>query len=379
MNLNTVKQALPVLAKANIVGNLIGIHGVGKSTVVREYCEENTMGFIDLRLGQMEVGDLLGLPEITTDKNGDKITVFARPKWFPTEGEGILFLDEWNRSKRDVTQAIFQLILDRKIHDYVLPEGWFVVTAQNPQTDDYTTLDVSDAALMDRFCHIKISSSYQDFVAYGTAKGFNASTLKFINAHPGMLRGETKDFDLNFVKPSDRSWERAGRLITMFDNGELEETLLNDLLIGIVGLEASTALMAYKKTEEKPIAGELVLKNYKKVRDAILAQVDEKNYRPDLLNQTKQEVFALIQTKGEESELTAKQYDNLVAFMNDLPDDFFVEAVNQALKTPKIFLKFADEPKLKDKIDRNVAKKEESKKALEEAGGVTTEAKQEVK
>lgn len=366
MNLNTVKEALPYLFKAKMVGNLIGVHGVGKSTLVREYCEENKIGFIDLRLGQMEVGDLLGLPEIHTDKKGDKITVFARPKWFPTEGEGVLFLDEWNRSKRDVTQAIFQLILDRKLHDYVLPEGWNVVAAMNPGNgDDYVTLDLSDKALMDRFLHIKISSNYQDFLNYANIKGFNRSVNNFISAHPAMLRGETQEFNLNFVTPSDRSWERAGRLITMYDKGEMPEAMLNELLVGLVGLEASTAFSSWKKTDEKPVAGEQVLKNYKKVRDVILKQVDETNYRPDLLNETKQELFRILQEKGEDSEIPVKQYDNLVAFMNDLPDDLFVDAVNQLVKTPKTFLKAADDPKITEKIDRCVAKKEESQKTLE--------------
>lgn len=364
MNLNTVKEVLPYLAKANLVGNFIGVHGVGKSTSIREYTEEQKIGFIDLRLGQMEVGDLLGLPEITTDKAGNKITVFARPKWFPTEGKGVLFLDEWNRCKRDVTQAIFQLILDRKLHDYTLPEGWQVVAAMNPGTEDFQTLELTDKALMDRFVHIKISSNHQDFLNYANAKGFNKSVNSFISAHPGMLRGVTQNFDLNFVMPSDRSWERAGRLVTMYDKGEMPETILNELLVGIVGLEASTAFASWKKTEEKPIAGELVLKNYKKVRTSILKQVDELNYRPDLLNETKQELFRLIQEKGEEVELPTKEYNNVAAFMNDLPDDLFVDAVNQSIKTPKVFVKMGDDPNLSEKINRCVAKKEESEKVL---------------
>lgn len=366
MNLNKVKEVLPFLQQTNIVGNLIGPHGIGKSTVVREYCEEQGIGFIDLRLGQMEVGDLLGLPEITTDKDGNKVTVFARPKWFPTEGKGILFLDEWNRSKRDVTQAIFQLILDRKLHDYELPVGWFVVTAQNPNTGDYTTLDISDKALLDRFCHIKVSSNHLDFIGYANLKKFNPSISKFIGAHPGMLRGVTEEFTLDFVTPSDRSWERAGRLIDLQDKGEMPEDILNELLVGIVGLEASTSFSSWKKTDEKPVSGEAVLKNYKKVRPLILSQVDEAKYRPDLLNETKQEIFRDLQAKGDDVELPVKQYDNLVAFGNDLPDDLFVDFVRQAVKFPKIFLKFADEVKLGEKINRCVVKKEESKAVVGE-------------
>ncbi len=291
MNLNQIKKALPYLFRNKVVPNIIGIHGTGKSTSVREYTQEQGVGFIDLRLGQMEVGDLLGLPEITTDSNGDKITVFARPKWFPTTGSGVLFLDELNRSKRDVVQAIFQLVLDRKLHDYVLPEGWSVVTAMNPSTEDYQTLDLSDKAFNDRFCHIKVTSSYQDFIDYGTTKEFNKTVLNFISNHPGMLRGKTQDFVLNMVEPSDRSWEMVSRLS---NDKDMPEDILNELVTGIVGVEAAVAFMAWKKTAEKPIDGTAVLKDYKKVRDQVLQQVDAKTYRPDLLNDTKQQVIDYI-------------------------------------------------------------------------------------
>lgn len=373
MNLNQVKKSLPYMFKAKIVPMLTGIHGVGKSTAVREYCEEQEIGFIDLRLGQMEVGDLLGLPEITEDKrDGHKITVFARPKWFPTEGKGVLFLDEINRSKRDVIQAVFQLVLDRKLHDYVLPEGWSVVAAMNPSTEDYTTIDLSDKAFLDRFCHIKISSSYQDFLSYGSSKGFNKSITNFISAHPAMLRGATKDFTLDYVTPSDRSWEQMQRLTNMYDKKELPEDIFNELAVGIVGLEASTAFLSWKKNAEKPIDGLMVLKSYPQVRDQIVAQLDVNNYRSDLINETKQQIIEILKTKKEDEELTPLEYNNLVAFCADLPNDLFISQLRQLFQTPKLFIKLTDEAetggKWCEKVDKCLVEKESKK--LEETAKV---------
>lgn len=342
MNINQVKMALPYLFENSLVGLLIGVHGVGKSTGVREYTEEQGIGFVDLRLGQMEVGDLLGLPEITIDpKTGDKITVFARPKWFPTEGKGVLFLDEINRAKRDVIQAVFQLVLDRKLHDYRLPEGWSVIAAMNPNSEDYQTLDLSDKAFLDRFCHIKISSSYNDFVTYGETKGFDKSVLGFIGNHPGMLRGANSEFNLNNVEPSDRSWAAVSRLVK---NKTIPDDTLNELVTGLVGMEAATAFLSWKKNSEKPVSGALVLKDYKKVQKEIRAQTDAVNYRPDLINETKQQIMEIIKAKPvEEDSLTDKEYKNLVAFMVDLPNDLFIEFNKQCFKVPKLFLKLADE------------------------------------
>ena len=367
MNLNGIKKALPYLFRNRVTGNLIGQHGVGKSTAIREYAQEQGIGFIDLRLGQMEVGDLLGLPEIIDDKDGNKITVFARPKWFPVDGKGILFLDEINRSKRDVIQAVFQLVLDRKLHDYTLPEGWQVISAMNPASDDYQVLDLSDKAFNDRFCHIKVTSSYQDFLDYGTTKSFNKTVLNFISNHPGMLRGKTEDFTLKMVEPSDRSWEMVSRLS---NDKDMPEDILNELVTGIVGIEAAVAFMAWKKTAEKPIDGMDVLKNYAKVRDLVLAQVDAKNYRPDLLNDTKQQVLDYVEKKKEkEKELTTKEYDNLVAFMLDLPNDLFTEFCRQTFKVPKFFAQLAEDKRIEGKIEACLA----DKKKTELTTTVTTE------
>lgn len=363
MNINKVKEALPYLFQQNIVPCLTGIHGVGKSTSVREYCEEQKIDFIDLRLGQMEVGDLLGLPEITTDKHGCKITVFARPKWFPTEGKGVLFLDEINRSKRDVIQAVFQLVLDRKLHDYVLPAGWSVVAAMNPNSEDYTTLDLSDKAFLDRFCHIKITSSYEDFINYGNVKEFNKGMLNFISAHPGMLRGPTKDFTLDYVQPSDRSWEMVSRLLS---NHTTPDDILNELITGIVGTAAATAYMAYKKTAEKPIDGEMVMKNYKKVKKEVQLQSTETGYRPDLLNETTNQIIDYVKSIKEDKELDVKEYNNLVAFMMDIPNDLFVKFVKDLLKTPKLFLKLSENDELIPKIDKCLAEKDNSKQIEEQ-------------
>lgn len=361
MNLNQVKVALPYAFEAGVVPCLVGIHGIGKSTAVREYTEEQGIGFIDLRLGQMEVGDLLGLPEITTDKNGDKITVFARPKWFPTEGRGVLFLDEMNRAKRDVIQAVFQLVLDRKLHDYKLPPGWMVVSAVNPSSEDYQTLDLSDKAFLDRFCHLKISSSYQDFISYGETKGFNKSILNFIQANPGVLRGANTEFNLEkTVEPSDRSWAAVGRLV---DNKNIPDDVLNELITGLVGLSAATAFLSWKKTSEKPVDGALVLKDYKKVKKTIVEQGSAENYRPDLVNETMVQITKILMDKPkEEDPLTDKEYKNLVAFLVDIPNDLFIKFNKELFKVPKLFLKIVDESDKNKEFDNKIALCEVTKK-----------------
>ena len=53
-------------------------------------------------------------------------------------------------------QAIFQLVLDRRVGQYVLPPGWCVVAAGN-YMEGYQVSGFNDAAFLDRFCHLTLS------------------------------------------------------------------------------------------------------------------------------------------------------------------------------------------------------------------------------
>ena len=139
MKIQTLKECLPYLFEANIATLVIGHHGVGKSQAVAQYAKEQKIGFMDLRLGTQDVGDLLGLAEFVTElqpytftnpetgkeETGTRevkvATKFMRPDWFPTDpdSKGIIFMDEINRARRDVLQAVFQLVLDKWRHQSV--------------------------------------------------------------------------------------------------------------------------------------------------------------------------------------------------------------------------------------------------------------------
>ena len=84
--------------------------------------------------------------------------MYARPEWFPDESQpkGILFLDELNRAPVDVRQAVFQLVKEKTMHTHKLPEGWFIVSAINPDNTGYQ-VETLDKAMLRRFCQIKVT------------------------------------------------------------------------------------------------------------------------------------------------------------------------------------------------------------------------------
>ena len=134
---------------------LWGPPGVGKSQMVAQVADKNNVEVIDIRLSQMEPSDLRGIP---FRENGS--VEWAVPAMLPNEERhgksGILFLDEITSAAPSVSAAAYQLILDRRLGQYTVPDGWAIFAAGNRQgdTDNDTSfhlpllLCVVDATLM---------------------------------------------------------------------------------------------------------------------------------------------------------------------------------------------------------------------------------------
>jgi hypothetical protein len=322
MNIKDFKRALPFLMQAKIATMLVGHHGVGKSQAVKQYCDENGLDFVDLRLGTQDVGDLLGLADFIIDqKTGQKVaTKFMRPEWFPVDpnSKGIVFLDEINRAPRDVLQAVFQLVLDKRIHTHFLPKGWDVVSAMNPPTGDYTTTDISDAAFMDRFCHIKLAPSKPEWFDYAKNRKFDSRLLQFLQKQPKLLQGELEAFSVE-TTPSRRSWEAVDRLIKL----EMPQDLLREVIIGLVGTAAGSAFIKALNEDDQPITAEDILKDFKKTEKKIKQYSNAKTGgRMDMLKFTCDSILEMAQTRTKTNNALSKEEEqNLADFLVIIPKD----------------------------------------------------------
>ena len=111
---------------------LWGPPGAGKSQLVAQAAARHGAPVIEVRLAQMEPTDLRGIPF----RDGRNV-VWSVPAMLPDAGrhgaQGILFLDEITSAPPTVTAAAYQLILDRRLGEYHVPEGWVIVAAGNRQ------------------------------------------------------------------------------------------------------------------------------------------------------------------------------------------------------------------------------------------------------
>lgn len=182
-----------------------GPPGVGKSSVVAATATRHGIGFIDVRLSQLAPTDLRGLPV-----PADGVSRWFPPEFLPREGSGVLFLDELNMAPPTMQGVAQQLILDRKVGSYVLPDGWFVWAAGNRKEDRASVHDMP-APLANRFLHVEVHAELDSFRRYAYQRKFDERISAFLAFRPQLLHAiDTK----RPAWPSPRSWEMANTLLS---------------------------------------------------------------------------------------------------------------------------------------------------------------------
>lgn len=224
---------------------LWGPPGVGKSQMVAQIAVRHRVAVTDIRLSQMEPSDLRGIPF----RVGEHVE-WAVPALLPDKErhgpQGILFLDEITSAPPAVSAAAYQLILDRRLGAYQVPEGWAIFAAGNRQGDRGVTYTMP-APLANRFSHFEVETNLDDWATWAYANDIDERVIAFLRFRPELLF----DFDPahNPVAfPSPRSWEFAHRGLQKFEG---HPELLQGTLQACVGPAAGVELHAFINSLDK--------------------------------------------------------------------------------------------------------------------------------
>jgi hypothetical protein len=234
--ISTVKRILASSTAANTAVMLWGPPGIGKSDAVEQSAVElqealNTpakqaeFGYRsclvkDLRLSQTDPTDLKGIPwvekTVYDDESVSASSRWATPDFLPNaerDGEhGVFFLDEINSAPPSCQAAAYQIVLNRRLGDYVLPEGWRVVCAGN-RVGDGSVAYRMPKALANRMIHVEVEADFLGWKAWAYESGrIDEWVLGFLNQSPQYLSSfDPKKDDMAFATP--RSWEFVSRIL----------------------------------------------------------------------------------------------------------------------------------------------------------------------
>jgi hypothetical protein len=223
-----------------------------------EKMKQNPTGWIlmDVRLSQVDPVEIKGAPFY--DVAGKKASFLRFSSILPDPNcpwPVFLFLDEFPLAPDMVQSAGYQLINDRKVGDYRLPERCVVLAAGNQEIYGGVHF-VMSPALESRFDHITLDIDYEGFVKYiSNGHGYDDTMLAFLQFSKEQDKNAIYKLDAgagNF--PTFRSWEKALRKVKY---GEKEYDALSDS----VGQAVAARFDVFKElTKDIPDAATLVAK-----------------------------------------------------------------------------------------------------------------------
>jgi hypothetical protein len=224
---------------------LWGPPGIGKSELVESITSELGGLMIDLRLGQMEPTDIRGIPYF--NKDAGKMD-WAPPIDLPDEELAsqypvvVLFLDEMNSAPASVQSAAYQLILNRRVGKYRLPDNVKLVAAGNRESDKGVTFRMP-TPLANRFVHQEMRVDFPSWQEWAVENKINKDVVGYLSfAKQDLYDFDAKSSSRAFATP--RSWTFVSELL---DDDHIDEDTAMNLIAGTVGEGLAVKFMAHRK------------------------------------------------------------------------------------------------------------------------------------
>ena len=303
-----IKQVVPIIW---------GGQGVGKSSIIRQWCDQRKRKFIPLHFGQFDSpGDVLGMPDIEGRGTKSRKTIIAKPDWFPEKGwKSVVFCDEINRANNLVSQLLHPFLLDRMVGQHQIPDDVFIIAAANPPETEFQVNDL-DVAVMDRLMHIPMEQDQTgaDWLGWANREGVDERIMEFISCNPNLI--QSREFAVPRESPTRRSWHMLSLLV---NGNDISQEAMLMITNGLLGPVAAKYFLDFSKSQE--LKAFKILESYEndlelqmKVKVASSAAFR----RSDLLAKLCEQLKNLLNVR----DLTKEQKSNVKLFKSHLPEEF---------------------------------------------------------
>lgn len=307
MNFIDAILSVDLVLESGGVPLLVGESGIGKTALVKRICKEKDYHGIVIDGNMLKEGEIGGLPTveeyevvINNKSTKKKRTVYAiHSKLQEIELELmnnpnrkiLLFVDEINRCEHAVQQELMNIVLNREINGYVLPDNVSVIAAMNPSDkyddtmeSDYMVVDM-DAAQENRFVWIEMEADVNSWIAWGAETfqqdGINYTkidevVLGFISSFPKYLHTPRS---MEKVKATPRSWERVSNTYRVFKakKENIPQRIFFNVVKGNVGSSIAQEFCSYiYNNKESLIKPSEIFQNG--VSDEIKAKIKEESH-----------------------------------------------------------------------------------------------------
>ena len=276
--------------------------GCGKTAFIEQYCKGNGIKLFGMRLAQFDTVDVRGIPFRADDGR----TYYAPPGSLPAEdgsdGDCIIFLDEYMQARPDVAAVAGQLVNERRLGDYRLPDNCLVMAASN-RASDRAASGRMPSQIANRFAHYELVPVPTEWCDWATSNGVDERVISFIRFRPELIY----QFDPKATAPAYptlRTWEKVSTMIKGEASDDTE--YMRQASYSLVGEGAASEFVGFL----------MALDNLPDI-DAIIADPDNHDdpERPDL----RFAVAAALARRADDTNV-----ESIWRFMLKLPADWQV-------------------------------------------------------
>jgi MoxR-like ATPase len=230
---------------------LLSAPGVGKSDLINQTAAAAGLECRSLLGTQIAPEDVSGVPRIVGER-----TVFCPPRVLLPEDPApfCLFLDELPASAPDVQKAFYSLLLERRIGEYRLPPGSWVVAAGN-RAEDRALVRALSSALVNRVVILNVRVDLREWLMWARANGIRSDIQAFVVFQPEALARPVPAEPVPFSTP--RAWASLSRALDLVEQkGIMDIALRRALAFGRVSAQDAAiycALAEHNVTTPQPL------------------------------------------------------------------------------------------------------------------------------
>lgn len=270
MNFTDTLKSVELVLATGEVPLLVGESGIGKTALAKDIAKENAWKLIVIDGNLLKEGEIGGLPTVEAytglDEKGNplerKTTVYAVHNKLREIDEEIakgntvlLFIDEINRCEHTVQQELMNLILNREINGYKLPEEVKILAAMNPSGKygdhfDYQVVDM-DAAQENRFVWLPMEPDSMQWIDWAAQAGLEQKVIDFIRVFPEYLKKNNE----NGINATPRSYERISKAYTHYKENQdsIPRSVFLNVIRGNVGAFIAQEFMSFIEADQAPL------------------------------------------------------------------------------------------------------------------------------
>lgn|SRR5215831_3357137 len=285
MNFKTLRARMPSLLDSGVSMELISAPGRGKSEFVKQTVDlmsardKEEWGFSELFLATQTPPDLLGYMfkgELQLD-SGQRISITdpTMPPWMVTRNgkpvwehkRGLLHLEEFAQGQTDVKAAAAELLLNRRLGKWKLPEGWSVIASSN-RTSDRSGVTKSLDFVINRRLEIHITDDVASWEEWAWDAKVEPLFISFVAANPAVVFTDgVPEKQGPWCTP--RSLVMLSRILEQMKDADDRIPTKDDaveLAAGMIGQAAAASLFAHVRLGHEMPSFDEIIANPKKAK-----------------------------------------------------------------------------------------------------------------